>query len=627
MLAGATGIDFALLLIAADDGVMPQTREHLAVLSLLGIRRGALVVTKADRVHEARVAEVVRDARALIRGTSLEDAPMHVVSAVSGAGIDGLRALLREAAHASVSARDPSAGFRLAVDRVFTLAGAGTVVTGTAHAGAVAVGDELVLAPGGASPLRARVRSIHAQNTTVDRAMAGQRVALGVAGVDKAAIERGDWLVAPAVAIATERIDVQLDIWRDEPKPLRSGATVHVHIGAGEAMATVAVLDTSADTRTDSGTDARTDPGDDARTEITVASASHAASAAPSRRDAIAPGDRGRVQLVLRRPLAAWRGDRVVLRDASGSRTIAGGVVLDPLAPARYRRTPQRLAMLDAAERPSAQERLEAALVAAPEGIDLDAWRRIEGRAADDAAGSGATTSSIDAILFPEGSVIARRQGAAWLIGADHAAAWNGRIVAALARFHRERTDEPGPETARLRRLAAPRMHEALWRALLASAVEAGMAEQRGAQLSLPGHASRLSVAEQRIVEKVAPKLLAGGFDPPWVRTLAAETREPEAVVRTALQHAALRGELHQVVKDLYFPQPTLARAAALVRGIAAREGAVSAAAFRDASGLGRKRAIQIVEYFDRVGLLRRVGDLHRLRTDCELFDASATAP
>ena len=161
---------------------------------------------------------------------------------------------------------------------------------------------------------------------------------------------------------------------------------------------------------------------------------------------------------------------------------------------------------------------------------------------------------------------------------------------------------------------------------MLASAVSSGAVEAHGAQLSLPGHAARLSAAEQRLVEKVAPKLLAGAFDPPWVRALAADLREPEAVIRNALQRASQRGEMHQVVKDLYYPPATLSRAAAMVREIAGRDGAVSAASFRDASGLGRKRAIQIVEYFDRVGLLRRVGDVHRLRTDCELFGAPLAA-
>ena len=168
--------------------------------------------------------------------------------------------------------------------------------------------------------------------------------------------------------------------------------------------------------------------------------------------------------------------------------------------------------------------------------------------------------------------------------------------------------------------MPSPRLAEPLWRALVEAAVGVGEVLVRAGHLLRPQHLARLSAAEQRIADKVLPRLVAGGFDPPWLRTLAADTREPEPVVRAALARLAQRGELHQVVKDLYYPPPTMRRAAQLLREIAARDGAVTAAAFRDASGLGRKRAIQLVEYFDRVGLLRRIGDVHRLRADCELF-------
>jgi selenocysteine-specific elongation factor len=576
MLAGATGIDFALLLVAADDGVMPQTREHLAVLSLLGVRRGAIVVSKADRVDDARIAEVGRAARELVTGTAFEAAPQVVVAATTGRGIDALRALLVDAAREPMEARADSAGFRIAIDRVFSLAGPGTVVTGTAHAGGIEVGAELCLVPA-AAERKLRVRSIHAQNAAVAAARRGQRVALGVVGVDKAAIERGAWLVAPAVALQAERIDARIEVWRGETRPLRSGATVHVHVGASDTLASVAVLDRAGPRAGD----------------------------APAQ--AIEPGASGRIQLVLCQPIAAWRGDRIVLRDASATRTLAGGVVLDPFAPARYRRTPARLGVLDAAEAATAPQRLAALLAAASEGIDFAAWRRAEGLLDADA-------------LAPADALLARRGDAAWLLGSAHAADWHARVTAALAAFHAAHPDEPGPDAARLRRLVAPRMAEPLWRGLLDAALGRGAIEQRGSHFALPGQTARLSAAEQRIVEKLVPRLLEGGFDPPWVRTLAADARQPEPLVRAALLGVARRGELHQVVKDLYYPPPTLARAATIVRAIAARDGAVSAAAFRDASGIGRKRAIQIVEYFDRMGLLRRVGDVHRLRADCELF-------
>ena len=582
MLSGAIGIDFALLLVAADDGVMPQTREHLAALSLLGLDRGAIVVTKADRASDARLDEVGRDVRELVAGTLFAQAPVVVVSAASGAGIDELRERLFEAARETRVRGDDASGFRLAVDRVFSLAGAGTVVTGTAHAGRVVVGDELRLVPGPAGR-SARVRSIHAQNAAATTARAGQRVALGLVGIDKEEIDRGAWLVAPGIALQSDRLDVRIAVWRGETRALRSGTVVHVHVGASDTLASVAVLDRGASSASPSDASAQ----------------------------ALEPGERGRLQLILHAPIAAWRGDRVVLRDASATRTIAGGIVLDPFAPVRYRRTPARLRVLDAAEADSADARLVAALDASPDGIDFDAWRRAEGRLdADD--------------LVPADALVARRGEASWLLAASHAALARDRVVATLKAHHDAHPDEAGLDAARLRRSITPRMHEGLWRALLASAVDAGTVAQQGSHYALPGHTARLSASERALVEKLVPRLLEGGFDPPWVRTFATDVRQPEAIVRSALLGAARRGELHQVVKDLYYPAPTLARAASIAREIAAKDGTVTAAAFRDASGLGRKRAIQVVEYFDRVGLLRRVGDAHRLRADCDLFMQAA---
>ncbi len=244
MLAGASGIDYALLLVAADDGVMPQTREHLAVLSLLGLTRGAVVITKCDRVPAERIDVLRGEIAALLEGSSLEVAPVLAVSAVSGLGLDELRALLyAQAAQRPRDSGTDGQAFRLAIDRAFSLDGVGTVVTGTVHSGSVRLGDELALTPAlrGSTPL-ARVRSLHAQNRKVDQAFAGQRCAINVVGLDKDSIERGQWLVAPAVALATERLDARLRLWPGEAKALRSGTPVHVHIGARAVMGTVAIL-------------------------------------------------------------------------------------------------------------------------------------------------------------------------------------------------------------------------------------------------------------------------------------------------------------------------------------------------------------------------------------------------
>jgi selenocysteine-specific elongation factor len=398
-----------------------------------------------------------------------------------------------------------------------------------------------------------RVRSLHAQNRVVERAQAGQRCAVALAGVAKDEAPRGAWLTAPHVALATERLDAQLRLWPGEAKPLRSGTRVHLHLGAQGVTASVAVLDG----------------------------------------EQIEPGASGRVQLVCHAPVGAWRGDRLVLRDAGAARTLAGGTVLDPFAPARYRRTPERLAELGACALPTAARRRERLLTLLSHGLDLAAFARAEGLAEP-------------------------LQG--WALGDAASATLTERLLATLAEYHARQPDELGPDAARLRRLVAPRLAEALWRQVLADLRATGHVAVRGAFVHLPAHGVQLSAAEQRIAQKVAPRLREAGAEGAWARDLARDCAEPEPLMRATLARLAQQGELHQVVKDLYLDTPTATTLAATVRRLAAEQGQVAAAAFRDATGLGRKRAIQILEHFDRVGLLRRVGDAHRLRADCALF-------
>ncbi len=411
-----------------------------------------------------------------------------------------------------------------------------------------------------------RVRSLYAQNRPVQRARAGQRCALALAGVDRESIERGQWLVAPAAALSTDRIDVALTLWHAEPRALRSGTPVRVHLGAAEVQGSVAVLD----------------------------------------RDALAPGETARVQLVLRAPMGAWHGDRLVLRDASATRTVAGGTVLDPFAPVRYRRTPQRIAGLDALAHPDIGQRLAALLLAAPHGVDLRRFAVAQGRALPPVA--------------PD--VLRQADGVSdWALGAGHALDARRRTLEALAAFHERHPSELGPDSARLRRLAMPRLPEPLWRALLGELQGSGDVAVRGAFVHLPAHGIRLSDTEQAIAQKIVPMLAAAGFEGAWVRDLARDSGEPEPLMRVTLARLAQRGELHQVVRDLYYPLEAIERLAAIARGLARDSGGeVAAARFRDATGLGRKRAIQILECFDRVGLTRRVGDVHRIRGDSHLF-------
>jgi len=564
MLAGATGIDAVLLLVAADDGVMPQTREHLAIASLLGIRSGAVVITKCDRASPARIEEVDGQIAELVRETPLAHAPRFATAAQSGDGIEPLRRWLIELAARTPLPDVTSQAFRLAIDRVFTLAGVGTVVTGSVFSGELAVGDSVHIVPG---DRQARVRSIHAQNQPSGTARAGQRCALNLAALGRDDIERGQWICDPRVALATERLDAHITVWHGETQSLRSGTSVHVHIGAADVPARVAALQS----------------------------------------DPMLPGQSGLVQLTLRHQVGAWRGDRVVLRDAAAVRTIAGGQVLDPWAPARYRKTPERLAQLSGLEVADAAARIAALLHAAPFGMALDRVQRAW------------ALTAVEPILPPDAIRIGEGEGT-WAVDATRWGALTQLLLDALSQLHRQEPDSFGVEAGRLKRIALPRADAAVADHAIQALVAQGRIARQGAFLQLPEHAVRLSEQEQRLAQRILPLLQAGDADPPWVRDLAQDLKQSESAVRATLARQAQRGAVFQVVKDLYLHRSTVAKLASTVREIAHRDGAVRAAAFRDATGLGRKRAIQILEFFDRIGLLRRVRDDHLVRPGTQLF-------
>ncbi|MDR1968308.1 MAG: SelB C-terminal domain-containing protein, partial [Burkholderiaceae bacterium] len=249
--------------------------------------------------------------------------------------------------------------------------------------------------------------------------------------------------------------------------------------------------------------------------------------------------------------------------------------------------------------------RTAALINATAQGIDLARLRVAQG------------VTRLPAGALPAGALVQSDHA----LGAAQAQGFKAATLAALQDFHARQPDELGPDAARLRRLAAPRLPPPLWQALLAQLAAQGALALHGAVVHLPAHGAQLSAGETRIAQKVAPALEQAGFEGAWVRDLAKNAGEAEPLVRTTLARLARRGELHQVVKDLYYPGVGVQRLAAIVRAVGAeRDGDVPAAAFRDATGLGRKRAIQVLEYFDRIGLTRRVGDVHRLRADCTLF-------
>jgi selenocysteine-specific elongation factor len=554
MVAGATGIDFALLVVAADDGVMPQTDEHLDILEMLGVRAGAIVINKIDVVDAARIEAVRAQIADRVRRTSAAEWPVFSLSAHTGEGVQALQAHLLE--HTRAHAGGYAGGhFRLAIDRVFTLSGVGTIVTGTAHAGRVQVGAELSVAPG---DLHARVRSIHAQDRPATEGHAGQRCAFNLVGVEKSEIERGQWLQARDLVNVSERFDASLHLAAHEARAFAQSAGVHFHHGTAGVLARIGVLDA----------------------------------------DRIAPGETRLVSIRTDRPLALCRGDRFVLRDAQARRTIGGGVVLDIAPPNRARRAAPRLRVLEAIRDRSPQEALGEWLE--HESVALERVRN--GWNLQD-ADAHSLSADVHARVAADAAFAAR----AW-------SALREKLLAAVTATHEREPEMPGVEQNRLRRMVAPALAADAFGELVDELLAESRLVRRGAFLGDPAHKAELGKSERVVWERIKPLLLEKPFEPPRVRDIGRELKIPETDVRTLLRRVARVGEVTLVAHDHFFDTSAVRAMADITRELSERHGAARAAEFRDRIGTGRKVAIQILEFFDRVGYTRRVRDDHLVR-------------
>lgn len=577
MLAGAASIDFVMLVVAADDGIMPQTREHLAILNLLGIRRGVAVITKSDLAEPDRLAEVETAIRNELALTGLADIPVLAVSTVSGAGIDDLRTML-EAQAGAFGERQANGRFRLAVDRSFTLKGAGTVVTGTVLSGKVAIGDHLAISPAGKE---ARVRTIHAQNRPSETAQAGDRCALNLAGegMSKEAVHRGDMLVSPALHRPTDRIDASLQILPSEKKPIGQWFPARLHHASAEVGARIV----------------------------------------PLRGDELRPGAEDRAQLVLDRALAVAAGDRFVIRDVSAQRTIGGGRFLDLRPPQRKRRSPERMAQLDAHSIDDPVQAARALLSVEPYYLDATAFQRDRALADDPQA----LAQALDAVMLPQANSVLLLLPERWNALRDE-------IVARLGAFHTENPDLIGMGVERLRLLLKPRLLAPAFRAAIAALIEADLLRLDGAWLRLRDHEVTMSDAGEALWQRIAP-LLGGDarFRPPRVRDIAGLLEEREEDIRRLLKLAGRMGRVHEVAHDHFFLRATIAEMIGILSDMDAAfdSGWFIAARFRDRVDSGRKVAIQILEFFDRNSVTIRRGDMRRLnRRKLDLFGDFAQA-
>ena len=571
MLVGVTSIDLALLVVAADDGPMPQTFEHLAILQLLGVPACIVVLTKVDRATAEQQDQARRNVTTMLKNTPFSPAPLFAVAAPLGVGIAALRGHLATVAQAHLP-RSTQGHFRMAIDRSFTLAGSGRVVTGAVLCGQVQVGDTVVLSPRGGN---ARVRSIHAQGQQAEHAQAGQRCALNLAGVGFKDAEpvRGDWAVAPAAHAPTTRVDARLHTLTSDVKTLTQRKNLQLHIGAATLSAQVAWL------------------------------------GGPH----IAPGSSAWVQLVLATPIAAVHGDRFILRDATTQRTVGGGQVIDPFGPARGRARPARLAQLRAMALPTPCDALAALLPLSPHGVAIEtfasAWNlRPDEVQALQAAQALQADHAVQCI-----SAQATGGGQLWLAPA-HWRAWRAKTLAELAAWHQAHPDSQGPSEQALLQTLGLRNYKALWRAVLASLVDEHAMQREGLCWRLPLHRPVLGAADQTLFDRVTSNLQPTGLRPPIVGDLALQLDVPLPELKTFLQRADHLGLLVRVAPNRYYLPDTIADLHAVAKTLSAEssDGHFDAAAYRDRSGIGRNLSVQVLEFLDREGLTQFEGGQRR---------------
>jgi selenocysteine-specific elongation factor len=559
MLAGASGIDAILLVVALPEGVRPQTREHAQILDLLEIERGVIALTKSDIAGD-RVDAVSAEVRALLADSALASAEILPVSAVTGEGITELATALHGLA---AQGRNTAGHPRLAVDRAFTIAGAGLVVTGTLVAGRIAVEDRLVLSPSG---LEVRVRGLHAQNRPAQQAAAGQRVALNITGprLAKDLVNRGDWVVHPDLHAPTDRLDALVRLLPDEMRWPRPDTWLHLHLATAHVMARVGPLD-----------------------------------------DDLHPPDKAVLaRLALDKPIGALANDRFVLRDPTATRTIGGGGVLDPFPPRRGRRTAPRLAQLRALRATDTSAALRDLLAEPPGWAEATTFFRSHNVPAalqagmEDAAGA----IPIGRLLFAPLTLRDLRS----------------RIVDRLAVEHRTAPDQPGLQADRLRLTLADRPPLEGFRELADALVREGVIARDGPWLRLPGHRIALSPQDEKLWHAARPLIASERFRPPRTRDLAQSLKIPEPAMRGTLKRLQRMGQVIEVSPGHFFLRETVAEMAGIAAEAAAADpaGLLTAAVFRDRLDNGRKVAIQILEYFDRIGLTMRTADVRTVRRD-----------
>jgi len=563
MLAGAHGMDLVLFTVAADDGVMPQSEEHLDILHLLGVRRGIFVITKADLVGASRLEAVREEVEILTLGTAMEGSPILAVSAQTGTGMPALREAMERALR-DEDPPPPAGPFRLPVDRAFVIKGHGVVVTGTAVSGSVREGDTLRLLPSG--PL-VRVRAVEAHGVAVERGHRRQRLALNLAGLERSQVTRGAVVCDPALERVSTRFDAWVEVRPGRP-PLETHRRVRVHVGTAEVFGRVVLL---------------------------------------GGRNRLAGGDGGWAQVVLRHPVQVLRGDRFVLRDETARRTVGGGEVVHPFADRHTHWDAELSAVLetlrsdDAGLAGHALLRASADFAMAPsvaaQALAVDAERLV-----------AALRDRVDAVeISVEGAP-------SMFTTVEKVQRFEASVRAAVADAHRRDPLAPGIEMGTLRVALPWDVLPRVFRWGVDALVERGCLVRDENLVRAPDHRVELHAQSARVAAEVEALLAEGGLTPPDVGSLAASLGTPLDEVRPVLRVLEREGRVVRVAADLYYHPDAVQDGIDRLRAHCREHGEITAAAFRDLIDASRKFAIAFLDWCDRTGVTVRIGDVRRLR-------------
>ncbi|MEI7813606.1 MAG: selenocysteine-specific translation elongation factor [Coriobacteriia bacterium] len=563
MVAGATGIDVVMLVVAADDGIMPQTREHLAIIDLLGISEGVVALTKSD-LADADWLELVRgDIERLLDGTSLAGAPIVAVSAKSGAGLPDLLATLDSLA-AETKARQANLTMRLPVDRVFTISGAGTVVTGTMWSGSASRDDAVEVYPSG---IRGRVRGVQVHGESVEKAQAGQRVAVNLAGVERDQIRHGDVIATPGTLTVTDRFDARFTYLGSpgDDKPFVSGARVHVNHGTREVLGRVLLMDV----------------------------------------ERLVPGESALAQVRLEDPIAPRYDDRFIVRSYSPVYTVGGGVVLDAMPPRRTRLKQHERELLEAL---LAHDLSSAA-------VGLLASRAMPMTSAEVAAALGVPRAQVADELNRAKLERFKVAGETAFVTPEALDVLCSAIERELLAFHADNPKATGIATLALRDSVDRRLTPRAFDAILEVAAARGLVAVEAGQARHPKAAVSALAAEQTAAAALLPSLERQGLAPETVSQLAAETGTDVGIARKVLGRLATEGSIVRISSELHFSVGAMAQAReSLTTCLEAHPAGATAGELREALGVSRKYTIPLLEYFDAQGLTKREGDVRVLR-------------